>query len=76
MNCDSKALLEAAKCFNCVPPNLLDAAQTYEFARVAGLTTDPKQLLLDAKQFIFKVPPGIQLAVQDKLLCDILDSLD
>lgn len=76
MTCDPATLIQEAKCYKCIPPRIQAAVQTYQFASLAGGTMDPNQLVQEAKDFIGKIPPGLQMAVQIKLLCDILDDLD
>lgn len=76
MDCTPQALMQEARCYKCIPPRILDAVLTYELATIAGGTMDPRELVREAAQFINCIPPGMQQAVQVKLLCDILDDLD
>ena len=74
INCDPKALADAAKCFqSCIPAGMQPAVQTYLLAVIAGGSLDPKVLLAAAttpgKSFL--VLEGVQQEVQAYLLCQI-----
>lgn len=74
LNCnDPNAIIEAAKCFKCIPPGMHLAVQTYMLAVALGITTDPNELLRLAA--VFKtIPPGMQLPVQNWLLCNLINA--
>jgi hypothetical protein len=68
MICTPNSLLEAAKCFKCIPAGAQDALTTYLMALKAGGSTDPKVLMAQAKCFRC-IPPGQMGALLTYLLC-------
>lgn len=73
VNCDDpNALLEAAKCFKCIPSGLQGAVQTYLLAVIAGGSLDPDTLMQQANEFQ-KIPKGMLPEVMAMLLCNIVN---
>jgi hypothetical protein len=65
--------MEAAKCYDCIPPNMQDAVKTYLLYLISGSSLSISQLVAAAAEFQ-RIPGDMQLAVQNTLLCDILAS--
>lgn len=72
VNCDTDALLDAAKCFKCIPDGEQAVIQTYLLAVAAGGSLDPDVLMAQAKCFKC-IPPGMLAEIQVFLLCQILE---
>lgn len=70
MNCDPDSLVQAAKCWNCIPPGQQLAVQTYLLAVIAGGSLDPDTLLEEAKCFSC-LPPSLLSNIIALLLCNI-----
>lgn len=71
MTCDAQSILDAGKCFDCIPSGLLPAVQTYLLAVIAGGSLDPKVLMAQAAAF--QALDGFQAEVQTYLLCQIVN---
>lgn len=71
VNCDPNALLDAAKCFRCVPDGMQAAVQTFLLAVIAGGSTDPEVLMKQAA--CFRCADGMQAEIQTMLLCQIVN---
>ena len=73
ISCDPNDLMEAAKCFSCVPRGMQPAVQTYLLAVIAGGSLDPNVLMEQAK--CFRCADGMHEDIQSFLLCQIVNSL-
>ena len=51
LTCDPAALVAAAKCFECVPPEMREPLELYLMATIAGGSMDPATLVKDAACF-------------------------
>lgn len=72
VSCDPNALVDAAKCFSCLPPVTNLEVQTYLLAVLAGVTTDPNALAALANQFK-TLSPTTLIEVQTYLLCQLVN---
>ena len=74
VSCDSASLVQAAKCFECVPGEAKDMVLLYLWAQIAaataGTSTDPATLVKNAKCFSC-VPGEAKAEVRLYLLCQI-----
>lgn len=68
INCDPNALLEASKCFKCIPPGMQPEVMLYLLAQINGGSTDPNVLMEQAK-CMKCIPKGMQDEVITYLLC-------
>ena len=81
INCDPSSLANSASCFSCtVPIGGQLPLQTYLIAQIAlnlGAITsaDPAVLMSDPNvaKFMQTIPPGLHLAVQNVLLCALVN---
>jgi hypothetical protein len=69
VNCDPNALLDAAKCFRCIPDGMQAPVQTFLLAVIAGGSTDPEVLMQQAA--CFRCADGMHQEIQTMLLCQI-----
>ena len=77
--CSTETLLADGACYACLPPGLLQIAQTSLLCRIAqaltpGMTCDVQTLLSDGACFAC-LPPGMLQVVQAQLLCEISAAL-
>lgn len=70
IDCDPNALLDAAKCFKCIPKGLEPEVMIYLLNVISGLNLTPQQLMTEAKCYKC-IPKGMQEAVMTFLLCNI-----
>lgn len=72
ISCEPNDLLEAAKCFGCIPAGTQAEVQTYLLAVIAGGSLDPNTLMQQAACFRC-VPKGMLPEVMAYLLCAIVN---
>lgn len=72
ISCDPKDLLEAAKCYACIPKGAQEEVVIYLLNQ---LLTTPKtvQELMNGAACYRCIPQGMQAEVQTYLLCQILN---
>lgn len=72
VSCDPNDLLQAAKCFKCIPEGTQAEVQTYLLAVIAGGSLDPNTLMAQAACFKC-IPKGMLPEVMAMLLCNIVN---
>lgn len=75
ISCDPAALVAAAKCFECVPPEMQKPLELYLLALAAAVDTSPagvQALVANAKCFTC-IPRSMRDAVEEYLLCLIVN---
>jgi hypothetical protein len=70
---NTDALMEAAKCFKCIPAGMQSAVQAYLLAVIAGGSLDPNTLMQQAHEFQ-RIPKGMLGEIQVMLLCNIVNA--
>lgn len=70
IDCDPNALMQAAKCFSCIPKGSQEEVMVYLLAQIAGGSTDPATLMQEAKCFKC-IPKGELEEVMAYLLCQV-----
>lgn len=73
INCDPASLVDAAKCFECIPRGMEGPVTIYLLNQISGLNLTPAQLV-DAAKCNRCIPPGQQNEIIIWLLCQILNS--
>jgi len=81
IDCSASSLAAAANCFSCVVPiGSQLPLQTYLIAQIALnlgaiASADPAVLMSDPNvaKFMQTIPPGLQLSVQNVLLCTLVN---
>lgn len=73
ISCDPQDLATAASCFDCIPRGQREAVKTYLLAQIYGGTMDPNVLSQLASDAGFRSLDGQQQAVQNYLLCQIVN---
>lgn len=69
MSCEPNDLIRSAQCIlQCIPPGAQLPAQTAMLDLINGGPTPTNTLIENAKQFIFRVPPRMQVPLQIYLL--------
>lgn len=74
VDCDPNALMEAAKCYKCIPKGTQPEVMILLLNAISGLNLTPEELVTRAKCYKC-IPPGMQPEVQTMLLCEILNTL-
>lgn len=74
ISCEPNDLLEAAKCFKCIPVGEQMAVQIYLLQQIAENTMTVDELLAAAKCFKC-IPQGAQAEIRNYLLCQIVNAL-
>lgn len=69
--CDPNALVEAARCFECIPQGQQAAVQTYLLLQISGLNLTVDELLDAAR--CFRCADGMLEEIQAFLLCAIVN---
>ena len=72
ISCVPNDLVDAAKCFQCLPSEQKLWVDTYLLAKIAGGSMDPETLAVAAKGFQ-GIPPGNLRRIQAYLLCQIVN---
>lgn len=67
---DPNALLEASKCYKCIPEGMTAEVMIYLLNVISGLNLTPQQLMDNAACYKC-IPKGMQDAVMTFLLCNI-----
>jgi hypothetical protein len=72
-SCEPSDLIEASKCFKCIPTGMQSEVIIYLLNEISGLNLTPQQLM-DAAACYKCIPTGMQSEVQTYLLCAIADA--
>lgn len=70
VNCDPAALVEAAKCYKCIPTGTQSEVMIMLLNVISGLNLTPQQLMERASCYKC-IPTGMQPEVHTMLLCEI-----
>ena len=79
VNCDPNALLEAAKCFKCIPVEMQNPVLIYLLSQslvIEGGTAPTIQELLDGAKCFKCIPNGMQEEVIIYLLCHLANIVE
>ena len=79
VNCDPNALLEAAKCYKCIPEGMLNPVLIYLLSQslvIEGGTAPTIQQLLDGAKCFKCIPNGMQEEVIIYLLCHLANIVE
>jgi len=74
ISCEPNDLLEASKCFKCIPSGAQPEVIIYLLNEILGTGLTVEQLIENSKCFKC-IPSGIQSEVQTYLLCEVVNSL-
>jgi hypothetical protein len=72
ISCEPSALLDAAKCYECIPVGAQPEVIIYLLNQILGTGLTPQQLMDGAKCYRC-IPTGLQAEVQTFLLCAIVN---
>lgn len=74
ISCDPNALLDASKCFKCIPSGTQSEVMIYLLQQIAGNTETTDQLMDHSKCYKC-IPAGMQPEVITYLLCQIANAV-
>lgn len=74
MSCEASSLVQASRCFGCIPPGMQAAVQSYLLASIAGGSMDPATLLREAACNASCLPPNLLPEIKTSLLCQIVEN--
>ena len=75
MSCDYQSIVNASKCYECIPPNAQMGVHTYLLKSISGYTGDVSSLMNAARCIASCIPPGMLNEVKTRLLCEVVDNL-
>lgn len=75
MSCDYQSIVNASKCYECIPPNAQMGVHTYLLKSISGYTGDVNSLMNAARCIASCIPPGMLNEVKTRLLCEVVDNL-
>ena len=75
MSCDYQSIVNASKCYECIPPNAQMGVHTWLLKSISGYTGDVNSLMNAARCIASCIPPGMLNEVKTRLLCEVVDNL-